>query len=471
MPIVRMSNLSYEYPGSGRVLENVNLEIQEGELYFLTGPSGSGKSTLAMCIAGLLSEKTGKLTGDVKTRGKTAIVFQNPETQLVSFRVRDEMLIGLEKSGSEIINKISEHLNYVGLSGSEMRSPLEMSSGEKQKVVFASALMRNPDILILDEPTSMQDIPSRKATESIITRLKGSGKTIFYISHDIRSAKLADRMGVIESGKIIIEGPPKKVLNSSALKKVVSGPGSTHRSRKPLSGKNYIVLKNVSHSYPNGKESVKNVSFTLRKGSLTAIVGRNGSGKSTLAQLMAGVIKPSSGEVLINGKTTNSMPCREAAGKAGLVFQNPLHSLFEETVSKEVEFGPRNLGLRNPDVAAAKTIKDFNLSHLKDRDPLSLSVGQQKAVSISSVASMDSDILIVDEPDLGIDSKWSEKIMNKTLELNREGKTIVIISHNLDTILQNVPETILIRDGEVVSAGKTKDILTDSKKMAEAGLS
>ncbi|NHK29728.1 MAG: ABC transporter ATP-binding protein [Asgard group archaeon] len=234
-----------------------------------------------------------------------------------------------------------------------------------------------------------------------------------------------------------------------------------------------IEFRSVNFTYEKGRKNVLNdISLNISKGELVAIVGKNGAGKTTLLKHINGLLKPNSGEVWINGESIKKKRISEMAQIVGLAFQNPNHQLFAETVEKELAFGPKNLGidLEERKKLANDIAEKFNISHLLDRNPLDLSGGERRLVSIASVLTMNQQILALDEPSFGQDYKQKRKLGNFLQELSSNGITVVVISHDLDFILEFIPRVIVLDYGQIIADNKTIDILSDKSLLEKTDL-
>lgn len=234
-----------------------------------------------------------------------------------------------------------------------------------------------------------------------------------------------------------------------------------------------IEFRSVNFTYEKSRKNVLNdISLNISKGEIVAIIGKNGAGKTTLLKHINGLLKPISGEVWINGVNIKKKRLSEMAQIVGLAFQNPNHQLFAETVEKELAFGPKNLGfdLEERKKLVQNIAEKFNITHLLDRNPLDLSGGERRLVSIASVLTMDQQILALDEPSFGQDYKQKRNLGNFLHELSLNGITIVIISHDLDFILEFIPRAIVLSEGRILADDKTIEILSDKSLLDETDL-
>ena len=230
-----------------------------------------------------------------------------------------------------------------------------------------------------------------------------------------------------------------------------------------------IETKRVRFSYPDGPEVLSGISFTIHQGGFVAIIGQNGSGKTTLAKHLNGLLRPTSGEVLLLGKTIGDQPVSDMAKDVGYVFQNPDHQIFSSTVREELAFGPRNLGLDEVTVnhRTEKALECFELSPLADHPPASLGFGLRRKVSVAAVYAMRTPIIILDEPTTGLDLKSTTDLMQLICGLNRQGSTIILITHDMRVVAEYAPHCIVMRSGEIRSYGKTRDIFGQTKLLRE----
>ncbi len=234
-----------------------------------------------------------------------------------------------------------------------------------------------------------------------------------------------------------------------------------------------IEFENVSFTYKKKDELVlRNVTFSIKKGELVAFVGRNGAGKTTLIKHINGLLRPAEGEVRVNTENIIKKPISEMAKIVGLAFQNPNHQLFAETVKKELEFGPKNLGIdeEEREKIVLDIAKQFNITHLLERSPFELSGGERRLVSIASVLTMNQQILVLDEPSFGQDYRQKEMLGNYLKELSDNGMTIIVVSHDIDFISEYIPRVIVLLDGEITADGATLDILSDDDLIRKSDL-
>ncbi len=233
-----------------------------------------------------------------------------------------------------------------------------------------------------------------------------------------------------------------------------------------------ITIENVSFKYPSGLLALDDVQLSIRGGDFVAIMGENGAGKTTLAKHLNGLLKPSHGRVLVDDEDTRQVSVAHLARKVGLVFQNPDHLLFSETVKDEVAFGLRNFGY-SPEVVdkqVDRTIEALGLSEYKDTSPFLLSGGERKRVALASILASEPDYLILDEPTIGQDYQQKERLRNFILQLYSQGKAVVMITHDVEFVAESNPKVVLLSKGRIVAQGPADSILSKDEMINRASL-
>lgn len=471
--ILEVKNLTYSYPAeSNLVLKNISFQVKENEFFSVVGPSGCGKTTLALCLNGLIPKSLkGRLRGDViinsKSINKTStaelaekvqILFQSPESQLFALNVEDEIAFGLENLNmpwQEIQERVNNVMNKLEIEELRNRSIEELSSGQKQKVALASVLAMNPKVLILDEPTANLDPVAVKNFLAILKKLKRE-MTIILIEHNMDFvSKFSDKIMLMDKGRVVkIAG--KEIFRDKKFLRIMNPPSNVRESVKKIKKKaverkeKILEIKNFTFKYPNEIVALKDINLEVYRGDFLGIVGLNGSGKSTLALNIIGLLK-GKGVMLLSDDNINKRDVYERTRDIGYVFQNPNYQLFEDNVDKEIEFGLRNIKLSNKEIKkrVENALRIINLQNLRKEDPHSLSVGQKRRVTIASVFTMLPRIIIIDEPDTGLDYRNASKLMNYVKKLNDKGYTIIVISHNVELIADYCNRVIYLEDGEI----------------------
>ena len=521
--MIRIEDLTFYYSGAMQpALEGINLEIRDGEFVLVTGPSGSGKSSLCRCLNGLIPHfYGGKIAGRVEVGGldtlkhstrelatKVGMVFQDPENQLVSLDVEREIAFGLENLAFPrdlIAKRLEESLDTLGISDLRHRQLHELSGGEKQKVAIASVLALHPEVLILDEPTSELDPKSAEEVLSLAQRLNDElGITVILIEHRLdRVIQHVDRLVVLDRGRVVADGATRDVLSKSYQEISEAGVGMppiiklAHKlgekgitpNKTPLTvkegrimleevlqkaspnwlepaqrdnGKPVAEVEKLWHVYPDGPAALKNVSLKLGEGEFIAIMGRNASGKTTLVKHFNGLLRPTKGMVMVDGLDTRKATVAELARKVGLVFQNPNDHLFADTVEEEICFALKNLGVENGMVRTRvnQVLEQFKLNEYRRQYPRSLSGGEKQRVALASVLAIQPKILILDEPTRGLEYRLKHELMSFLHEYTSQGNTVILVTHDVETVAEYADRVILLSEGEVVIDGNKRSALS-----------
>lgn len=477
--MIDVNNLSFFYPLATDVtIDDISMRIEDNEVAAIIGPNGSGKTTLGYCMCGIIPHLIkGKMDGKVVIRGKNTkehpfkeiikdigIIFQDPDAQFVTLRVKDEIAFGLENMDlpqNEVRARFEEVVEQFGLSNLLDMAPQDLSMGQKQKVALASVLARRPKILLLDEPASTLDPRGQRKFLDAIMKLKGY-LTILMLTHNFDYIRrVADRVIVIHGKTVKYDGTPSLLARKDVLSLFGVMDGRNQKNQSIPSSMPIICVDDLSYRYSRThKSSLSDVSFVVNKGEILAIVGPNGCGKSTLLFLMHGLFKPNRGRIAINGSEVSKMDFSDLAVRQGILFQNPNHQIFCPSIKEELAFGLKNLGLS--DEAIEERIKlasgFLNLDDLS-KDPHSLSYGQRKLLSLTTVLVMDPGIILLDEPELGMDIGFMDKFKKSLLKLNQLGKTFVIASHDLDLIENVAHKIVFLEEGRIIKMGSTRDVI------------
>ncbi|HSL42581.1 MAG TPA: energy-coupling factor transporter ATPase [Anaerolineales bacterium] len=505
-PLV-IENLSFQYRTRPEpAIENISFELKPGEMLLIAGSSGCGKTTLARCINGLIPRSyRGKREGKVLLHGKdvaemqiaemaqiVGTLLQDPERQIVASNVFNEVAFGPENLGlphAEMIARVEQAMKRLKIEHLLERETFNLSGGEKQKVALAGLLALNPSILLLDEPLASLDPASAYEALDVFRSLADEGKTIVLIEHRVEDAIAArpDRLLYMEAGKIkylgSIEDLPPEInhrevkLPAEWVVKRVQQMGE--QVDKPdfapnaIQGDPLVVFEHVDFRYSEETPFIlQDVSLTIRHGDLIAVLGPNGAGKSTLVKHAIGLLKPTAGRVLVNGKDTRSMSIAQIARMLGYVFQSPTHMLYAPTVREELEFGPKNLEFEKDvmDKAVAESLTTVNLNGLEEYPPLGLSFGQQKRTTIAAVLAMRSQIMIMDEPTAGQDYANYTHFMDELCRPDADGAQSIVaanfaatlfITHDLDLAVTYANRVLLVGDKHIVADGPPEEVLQD----------
>jgi|DewCreStandDraft_5_1066085.scaffolds.fasta_scaffold02182_16 energy-coupling factor transporter ATP-binding protein EcfA2 len=504
-PPLRIERLSFRYRNRPQpALEDVSLRAEAGQVLLVAGASGCGKSTLIRCINGLIPRSyKGDLRGQVylygrSTQGMTlpqisqivGTLLQDPEKQILGSRVENEVAFGLENLGQpreEILARVDEALRYLGLEHLRRRETFYLSGGEKQKVALAGVLAMRPSILVLDEPLANLDPASAAEALRLIRRLADEGKTVIIVEHRVEDVlKIQPEKALfLEDGRVRYFGDVEGFLQAvdyhqaklpapliMAQARRASAPAQTWPDprRDGRRGEVLVRFENVSFAYDDGEPVLRDVSLDIHAGDVIALLGPNGAGKTTLVKQAIGLLKPTQGRVLVDGKDTREMTVAQAARHIGYVFQSPSHMLFAPTVRQELAFGPKNLGYDAETIAAGvrQAIRLVNLTGLEDYAPLALSFGQQKRVSIAAILAMRSPILVMDEPTAGQDYQNYMTFMAAISEM--PFSAILFITHDLDLAISYANRVVLMHAGQIVADGPPEQVLSQPELISRCRL-
>ncbi len=472
--MIELEGVSYAYPRTGRdAISGISLVVRPGECIMITGPSGSGKTTLCMATAGILEheyggKKTGKVTlfgKDVKDyhgisdiSGHVGMVFDDPEAQLLFTTVEEELLSALERRGlspEEVKTRLDVVMEITHLTSLRNRAPHALSGGQKQRVVLAATLVLGTDILILDEPTAELDERGTDSIISILRDLKARGKTIILTEHKFaRFRDLVDRLVVLEEGRIRSMGPPDSISGDDYVKKVIypDFTGIRDFSAPVLSSDRPPLITTRDLEFTYGEvPALRGVNLSIQAGEFIAIVGENGSGKTTLIKHFIGLLRPTKGEVIVDGKDSKNSSVADLAHSAGLVFQNPDHMFFADTVEDEISFGIDNLGIPDKDTVMEKVLRETGLTHTRSLYPRWLSRGERQRLAIACVLAMQPRVIILDEPTTGLDGREAREIMELLKHLQRDGRTIVMVTHSRQIAGECADRILTMEEGRIIS--------------------
>lgn len=410
-PIVQVHHLTYIYPGRQEPsLQEINFSVAEGEFVLICGETGCGKSTLLSCLNGLIPyESGGELTGEVYLFGKqgplppqkafpqVATVFQNPTSQLISDTVAGEVAFALENLGlnpKEIKDRVEETLSFVDLLPRRDHSPAELSGGQRQRLAIAAAVAVRPRLLLLDEPLSQLDPRGIREVLEVLKKLVDQGLTIILVEHRVSEVlPLVNRVIALEKGQIIYDGPPKDFCP----------PEEDYRSlspKEPPSSEPVLEIQDLCFAYPE-KRLFQGLRFTFYRRERIALLGENGTGKSTFLSLLAGLLKPASGEIVYH------LPEEPGRLKYSMLLQDPDLMLFRPSVYEELSFAPRMLGLstKEKENRVQKVARILKLSSRLPEPPFSLSRGERLRTALASLLTGAPQVLLLDEPTTAQDQK------------------------------------------------------------------
>ena len=493
--LVVLRNICFSYDdGKTWTLEKLNLTIRSGERVAIVGKNGSGKSTLAKIIAGLTAPDSGyvELCGEKVFENTTAYadayknarkligaLFQSPEDQIVTTVTEDDVAFGLENLNVEqhkMRKLVNNALEAVHMQNHRLSNPSLMSGGQMQKVALAGSIAMQSKLLVLDEPTSMLDSKSRKNVDELFDDLHKSGTSIVQITHRIDECQRADRILLLENGvlnEICLEKLESYLNNSkSSLSKKSQENINNYQNRNENINNSTHANKAISISHLTVKydnkstAAINDYSLDVNEGEIVAIMGENGCGKSTLAKALCGLLKAESGSIIVekipvSGKTSKAD--RQNLRKTiGYVMQLPEQQLFANTVREDVAYGPKNFGLKGDALKERvdETLRLLNLEDLAEKSPFSLSGGQQRLVAIAGVLAFKPRVLVLDEPTAGLDFEAASRLLQILCELNNQGVTIVVITHNIHEVKALGARLVTLKT-------KNSESLEDKKKSSQ----
>lgn len=461
--MININNISFSY-NDNMNLENINLNIKEGEVILLCGESGCGKTTLTRFLNGLIPNFfDGKRKGEVYLNDDSVIqmpiyeiseqigsVFQNPKTQFFNVDTTSEIVFGCENLGiaeDEIKRRLKEVVNDFNLKNLLDKNIFKLSGGEKQKIACASISAVHPKILVLDEPSSNLDSISSWHLEEIIKKWKSQGKTVIIAEHKLFYLEnVLDRVIFIKNGKINEEWSISDFKNIDlrdlGLRQLNLDNLNAKHKEYYSNGQKLLELKNFKFKYD--KTPVLDIDrVKIPKNEIIAIIGKNGAGKSTFANCLCGLKRSCKGELIFDEK---ALKRKDRLKKTYMVLQDVNHQLFTESVLDEIL-----LSMDEEDIELAEDIlTNLNLIHLKDSHPMALSGGEKQRVAIASAIASKKEILIFDEPTSGLDLKNMMKVSENLRYLQNLGITSFIITHDFELIMETCSHILHFEDGKII---------------------
>jgi len=373
------------------------------------------------------------------------MVIQEPQNQVLMPTVSNELAFPLENRGvgTDLIDaKIDEIAKLFGLDKLLAKNPDELSGGQITAVAIASCLITDPETIILDEPDSHLDSRMNNSLNKLIDGYKGH-KTIIIITQYPDLALDADRVIVLDKGKLLSRGKPDEILSKFNN---IEAHGQPRRSRSygidinMSADKRFIresnsdpdpviSLENLSYAYENRNNVIEDINLGIDVEEKLAIIGPSGAGKTTIGLLMASLLKSSKGDIKIKNRPIGDYPSKDLRRLITMAMQLPERALFEETVAKDIEYGPSNIQRPDIDSITAKYLNKFGIAALKDRHPFSLSGGEKRKTALAGILAMESEIIILDEPSAALDPEASGHLIDFLKSLN--DRTIIIITHDI----------------------------------------
>ncbi|BAM01392.1 MULTISPECIES: ABC transporter ATP-binding protein [Caldilinea] len=517
--MIRFEHVTYTYPeAASPALNDLSLELPEGQLILVVGPSGAGKSTLLRCLNGLVPHFSGgmlrgavrigeldpvRATPRVLSR-RVGFVFQDPEAQFVTEIVEDEIAFALENaamSPQEMRVRVEETLDLLDLTPLRDRPIKTLSGGERQRVAIAAALALRPSILALDEPTSQLDPKSAEDVLNSLVRLNHDlGLTIILVEHrlervlpyvdsilylpdhgepalfdDVRSVmgrielapplvRLGKALGWRPLPLTIKEGlrfsrPWLAERNGTFLPRTQTGQAPSHR------GEPYIRARGVRVRFGQ-QEALRGVDFDLWPGEIVVLMGRNGAGKTTLLRSLVGLVRPQAGVIHVAGQHIAGQDVAAICRKVGYLPQDPNTLLFAESVQEELKITLRNHQMKVEEERIAALLQRLNLSDKADAYPRDLSVGERQRVALAAISVTEPGALLLDEPTRGLDYAAKHELERMLREWRNEGMAILVVTHDVELAAAIADRVILMSQGEMIAQGSPASVLATSPLFA-----
>ena len=530
--VIEFNDFSFQYRAQAKpTLKNINLRIYEGEKVLIVGPSGCGKSTISNCINGLVPFKyEGKIDGSLKINNKESkdlsifelsnmvgTVLQDPDGQFIGLTVGEDIAFKLENdciNQNEMKEAVKKAAKLVSIDNHLNSSPQKLSGGQKQRVSLAGVMVGAPDILLFFFLLASLDPSTGKKTIELIDEIKkATNKTIIIIEHRLEDVLYCDvdRIVVVNDGMIIADEKPSELLCKETLKEIgIREPlylsalkyagchinsdmhvenintinveecvnklntwAENIKEDESLPGEETILeLKDIDFKYNDGKQILKNISFKIHKGEMISIVGRNGAGKSTISKLICGFYNPNKGDILYNGRSILKDSIKERSEKIGMVMQNPNQMISKTMIFDEVALGLKVRGINEEKIKEKvyDTLKICGLYEFRNWPISALSYGQKKRVTIASMLVLNPEVLILDEPTAGQDFKHYTEIMEFLCDLNKQGITIIMITHDMHLMLEYTNRAIVLCEGEKLMDDSSYKVLTNNEIIKKANL-
>lgn len=535
-PIARVRELGVVHEGESRAAPaSVSFDIAPGEVVLLLGPSGSGKSTLTLTLNGLIPHAVpAGLTGTVEVDGidtatttvaalstRVGMVFQDPDAQLVTGTVLDEVAFGpenLRMPVAEVLARAEAALRRVGLWERRAENPDRLSGGGRQRLAIACALAMGSPLLVLDEPTANLDPRGIEEVYGALADLVATGdRSVLLVEHNLDAAvDLVDRVVVLDrEGRLRADGTVDEVLRHRAdelhamgvwlpvstiaalrlrgagfaldplpltpseLREALGRESPPHASvssvrARPTSGSARDPLISVRGlRLRRGRtEVLHGIDLDILAGEFAAVVGANGAGKTSLIQAMAGVVPPPRGTVRVAGLDVGRADASTLSSRIGFVFQNPEHQFITHSVFDEIAYGLRRRRLPEDEVRerTLALLRRFGIEDRADAHPFLLSGGQKRRLSVGTALVAGAPVLLLDEPTFGQDRERADELLGLLRELNAEGTTIVVVTHDMQLVTEYAHRTIVLDGGRLLAAGPTERIFADDALIDRAGL-
>ena len=523
---ISFNQFTFQYDAQAEAtLKEISFDIAKGEKVLILGPSGSGKSTLAQCLYGIIPNiHKGQAQGQVRIDGQdifkqsiydksqlVSTVLQDPDGQFIGLTVAEDLAFALENDcadQSEMKDKVALWAERLDLTSLLNHRPQDLSGGQKQRVSLAGVLIDESPILLFDEPLANLDPKSGQETIDLIDKIhKEVGATTIIIEHRLEDVlyRPVDRILLVNEGELIFNGSPDELLSSTLLLENgireplyvtvlrqlgfdtrsaqnlsqldaldlsdLALPDRVLKDKKDSSSDSILKVEGLSVSYGDNPAIIEDLSFSLKKGERLAIVGKNGAGKSTLAKALCGFV-PSQGKLTYKGQDISQDSIAERSERIGFVLQNPNQMISQTMIFDEVALGLRLRGIEEAEVEERvhEVLKTCGLYSFRKWPISALSFGQKKRVTIASIFVLKPEIIILDEPTAGQDYKTYTDIMTFLDSLQKQGHTIVMITHDMQLMLEHSDRCLVVVEGKIIADDKPVTILNQKDLLESANL-
>lgn len=523
---ISFNQFTFQYDAQAEAtLKDISFDIVKGEKVLILGPSGSGKSTLAQCLNGIIPNiHKGQAQGQVRIAGQNifkqsiydksqlvSTVLQDPDGQFIGLTVAEDLAFALENDcadQSEMKDKVALWAERLDLTSLLNYRPQDLSGGQKQRVSLAGVLIDESPILLFDEPLANLDPKSGQETIDLIDKIhKEVGATTIIIEHRLEDVlyRPVDRILLVNDGTLLFNGIPDELLSSTLL--LENGireplyvtvlrqlgfdtrdaqnlsqldaldlsdlvlPDRVLKDKRDSSSDSILKVEGLSVSYGDNPAIIDDMSFSLKKGERLAIVGKNGAGKSTLAKALCGFV-PSQGKLTYKGQDISQDSITERSERIGFVLQNPNQMISQTMIFDEVALGLRLRGIEETEVEERvhEVLKTCGLYSFRKWPISALSFGQKKRVTIASILVLKPEIIILDEPTAGQDYKTYTDIMNFLDSLQKQGHTIVMITHDMQLMLEYSDRCLVVVEGKIIADDNPVTILNQKDLLESANL-
>lgn len=523
---ISFNQFTFQYDAQAEAtLKDISFDIVKGEKVLILGPSGSGKSTLAQCLNGIIPNiHKGQAKGQVRIDGQdifkqsiydksqlVSTVLQDPDGQFIGLTVAEDLAFALENDcadQSEMKDKVALWAERLDLTSLLNYRPQDLSGGQKQRVSLAGVLIDESPILLFDEPLANLDPKSGQETIDLIDKIhKEVGATTIIIEHRLEDVlyRPVDRILLVNDGTLLFNGSPDELLSSTLLLENgireplyvtvlrqlgfdtrdaqnlsqldaldLSGlvlPDRVLKDKRDSSSDSILKVEGLSVAYGDNPAIIEDMSFSLKKGERLAIVGKNGAGKSTLAKALCGFV-PSQGKLTYKGQDISQDSISERSERIGFVLQNPNQMISQTMIFDEVALGLRLRGIEETEVEERvhEVLKTCGLYSFRKWPISALSFGQKKRVTIASILVLKPEIIILDEPTAGKDYKTYTDIMNFLDSLQKQGHTIVMITHDMQLMLEYSDRCLVVVEGKIIADDNPVTILNQKDLLESANL-